>query len=127
LIIRSQVVVGFNTTGLLEAVAAGKPVIVPNFGEACDETMQDLIVDLGKAVEYARSPDELKTLIANYADHPREIPAELPQETLRVLRYWTGNDDGCAGQRAVEAVRAEIRDSAYRAFGASAELATARA
>ena len=43
LIARCQVVVGFNTTGLLEAIATGKPVIVPRFAEASDPAMQDLI------------------------------------------------------------------------------------
>jgi hypothetical protein len=108
LIIRSQVIVGFNTTGLLEALAAGKRVIVPNFGEACEEGRQDLIIDLGGAVEYARSPDELKTMVARYAERPREIAAELPQEAKRVLDYWTGNDDGHAGWRVAEAVREEV-------------------
>ena len=93
LIIRSQVVVGFNTTGLLEAVAAGKVVIVPSFGEACEEERQDLIIDLGEAVEYARSPEELKTMMCELCDRPREIAAELPQGTKRVLKYWTGNDE----------------------------------
>jgi hypothetical protein len=113
LIARSQVVVGFNTTGLLEAIAAGKSVIVPRFGEACRNEMRDLIIDLGGAVHYAGSPDELKTMIASHAEDGRDIAAELPHETERVLRHWTGNDDGGAGSRVAEAVRSEIRRSAY--------------
>ena len=34
LITESRVVVGFNTTALIEALALGKPVIVPRYGEA---------------------------------------------------------------------------------------------
>ena len=108
LITRSQVVVGFNTTGLLEAVAAGKVVIVPSFGEAREEGRQDLIIDLGEAVDYAHSPNELKMMIVRYASRPREIAVELPQAAKRVLDYWTGNDDGRAGWRVAEAVREEV-------------------
>ena len=46
LMVESRVVIGFNTTGLLEAIAAGKPVIVPWFGEAQDSAMSDHIIDL---------------------------------------------------------------------------------
>jgi hypothetical protein len=129
LIIRSQVAVGFNTTGLLEAVAAGIVVIVPRFGEAGLEEMQDLIIDLGGAVEYARSPEQLKKMIIACAERPRAIPAELPQETKRVLNYWTGNDDGRAGYRVVKAVRAELgkQSGTQLASAASAALAAIRA
>jgi hypothetical protein len=108
LIVRSNVVVGFNTTGLLEAVAAGNAVIVPSFGEAAAREMQDLIVDLGHAVTYAHSPDELMNMIEDHADHPRAIPLELSEATMRVLTYWTGNADGCGGQRVAQALRDEI-------------------
>ena len=101
-------VVGFNTTGLLEAIAAGKPVIVPRFAEASDPAMQDLIVDLDTAVEYAELPEALKTMICNHIDNPRELPAQLPTEAARALRYWVGNDDGLAGRRVLEILRAEI-------------------
>ena len=108
LIARCQVVVGFNTTGLLEAIATGKPVIVPRFAEASDPAMQDLIIDLGTSVEYAESPEALKTMICNYVKKPPALPMQLPAEAARVLRYWVGNDDGLAGRRVIEILRAEI-------------------
>ena len=67
LIAASRVVVGFNTTGLLEAIAAGRSVIVPRFLEAADPERQDLIIDLGDAVSYAGSADDLVRLIVSGA------------------------------------------------------------
>jgi len=110
LITESRVVVGFNTTGLLEAIAAGKPVIVPRFGEALEESMQDLIIDLGDAVHYANSPEDLGRLICKFAEQPAEIPGELPPKTSEVLRHWVGNDDGAAGRRVLEAINHEFSD-----------------
>ena len=113
-------------TGLLEAIAAGKSVIVPRFGEACRNDMRDLIIDLGSAVQYAGSPDELKSVIASHAERGRDITAELPPETERVLRHWTGNDDGRAGSRVAEALRSEIKRATYpRSNSASASPASA--
>ena len=108
LIARCQVVVGFNTTGLLEAIATGKPVIVPRFGEAADPAMQDLIIDLGDAVDYADSPESLKAKISHYAKNPPPIPAQLSPEVAEILRYWVGNDDAGAGRRVVAILRAEV-------------------
>jgi len=73
--VESRVVVGFNTTGLLEAVAAGKPVIVPSFGEAQDPRMRGHIIDLQDAVTYASSPDELVRLVEDRVDHPLSMYA----------------------------------------------------
>jgi hypothetical protein len=103
LIAASRVVVGFNTTGLLEAIAAGKPVIVPRFIEAGEPERQDLIIDLGEAVSYASSANHLVELILVEAKR-RKLAAELPEPAAKVLRYWVGNDDGQAGRRTLQAI-----------------------
>ncbi len=108
LITESDVVIGFNTTALLEALAAGKPVIVPQFAEAEDARMRPLVIDVGPAVERATSPQELVRLASAHLDATSAVPAELPQAALEALTYWVGNDDGQAGARVREAVRAEI-------------------
>jgi hypothetical protein len=108
LITESSVVVGFNTTGLIEAVAAGKPVVVPWFGEVHDETMRDLILDLADAVDYAHSPGELVERIVAQLAPGATVPAELQASSTKMLRRLVGNDDGGAGARVLQAVRGEI-------------------
>jgi glycosyltransferase involved in cell wall biosynthesis len=108
LIAESQVIVGFNTTALLEALAAGKPVIVPDFGEARDPAMAGLIIDLGEAVHKPDSPDELKRLACRYIDTKAAPTRELSSTAAETLRQWVGNDDGRAGRRVLEAVKEEI-------------------
>ena len=105
LMAESRVVVGFNTTGLLEAVAAGKPVIVPWFGEAQDGAMREHIIDLGQAVTYALSPEELIRQVSECIENPRDVPSGLDDTTARVLEYWVGNHDGAAGDRVYHAVK----------------------
>ncbi len=108
LIGQSRAVVGFNSTALLEALAAGKPVIVPDFAEARDPAMRDLVIDLGEAVEKASSPDDLSRAMHRHLDTWTEPAEELPAISLDTLRQWVGNDDGAAGQRVSAAVRSEI-------------------
>lgn len=108
LLTETHVVVGFNTTGLLEAIAAGKPVIVPRYGEALDYKARDFAIDLGDAVDYAHSPDEIIDLACRYVDGGTTVPSELSSSAMRALRQWTGNDDGAAGRRVLAAIRAEL-------------------
>ena len=109
LITASNIIIGFNTTALLEAIAAGKPVIVPRFMETADPARRDLIIDLGDAVDYAHSPMELVELICRYAKQPAKVSLNLPSKSSRILRHWVGNDDGAAGRRVLEAVNNEIQ------------------
>ena len=108
LMTESRVVVGFNTTGLLEALALGKPVIVPRFGEALDPVLRKFVIDLGSAVEYADSPAQLRELVAFHAGRPLVTPLELSPQVEQILRYWIGNDDGLAGRRAYDAIHKEV-------------------
>jgi glycosyltransferase involved in cell wall biosynthesis len=108
LIFQHDVVCGFNSTSLLEALAAGKPVVVPHYAEALEAEMQPYLVDLEDAVEYAESPEELAELLVRCARERRQPSADLPAATARVLDKWLFNSDGQAGLRVREAVLAEI-------------------
>lgn len=108
LITRSHVVIGFNTTGLLEAIAAGKPVIVPNFHEASEPKLQSLIIDLGDAVERASSSEDLIARASRHLnDHVNPSP-DLSPAAIQTLEHWVGNSDGCSGERVLTAIRNEI-------------------
>ena len=111
LITASRVVVGFNTTALIEALALGKPVIVPRYGEARDPDLQKFIIDLGDAVEYADSPRELKEMVAFSANQPAVAALDLKTNARKILKYWLGNDDGEAGRRAYHAIWQEVMRS----------------
>ncbi|NWG24079.1 MAG: hypothetical protein HXY30_06610 [Pseudorhodoplanes sp.] len=109
LMAESRVVVGFNTTGVLEALALGKPVIVPRFGEAVDPVLRKFVIDVGDAADYADSPAQLRELVLARAIQPLNTPLELPERVKKILQYWLGNEDGLAGRRAYEAICREIK------------------
>ncbi len=107
LVTGSRVVVGFNTTGLLEALALGKTVVVPQFAEAEDETLREFTYDLGASVTYAGSGDELKQILDQKLMHAGQIPATLTDNVRSSLEKWLGNSDGNAAQRAIDVIYAE--------------------
>ena len=114
----SAAVCGFNSTSLLEAMAAGKPVVVPRFAEAGEPAMRRYLIDFDDAVEYADSADELVARLRALARRPRPPSAELPVPVARLLDRWLHNADGRAGERVREAVLAETRTAAKAAAGA---------
>jgi hypothetical protein len=103
-----DVVCGFNSTALLEALAAGRPVVVPRFAEAADLEMRPFVVDLGDAVDYADDPRALGERLAELARSRVPPSAGLPDTSREVLEAWLFNADGRAGERVRSAVRAEI-------------------
>jgi hypothetical protein len=100
LMAEAAVVCGFNSTSLLEALAAGRPVVTPWFAEAKNPDFLPFILDLGEAVVKAGTRQELQDLLAKYARKREESAAQLNDQVKTTLRYWLGNDDGKAGERA---------------------------
>ena len=105
---QADAVCGFISTALLEALAAGKPVIQPCFAEATDESYSDYLLDLGEASANATDPEHLIALLATTARRRAPVTADLHPAAAVALQRWTGNNDGKAGQRVAAAVAEEI-------------------
>ena len=101
-------IVGHNTTVLLEGLAAGKPVIVPDFAEALDPLYHGYIVDVGAGAHYPHSEVDLVRTVSIHCQGSLTIPAELSQANVDALIHWTGNADGQSAARVQAAVMHEI-------------------
>lgn len=110
LIFAADVVCGFNTTALVEAIAADAAVVVPKFAGAVDPAMAGYVMDFGDAVEGAESLAKMTESLVSLARRGRLAPArKLNDEQRRILDHWVGNADGCAGER--------VRDALSRIVG----------
>jgi hypothetical protein len=107
-ITRADVVCGFITTALFESLAAGRPVVMPRFAEAAEPWAASYVLDLGGAVELARSADELAASLCATARRRTPVSASLSPDAARELQTWTGNADGAASARVAAAVWSEI-------------------
>jgi hypothetical protein len=103
-IAQASVVCGLHSTLLLEALAAGRPVIVPWYAEALDPEIRRYLFDLGPAVLKTASADEFIERVRGVALTQAPVPAALPLQTQKFLREWVGNDDGKASERAAAAI-----------------------
>ena len=96
LLARASVAVAFNSTVILEAIAAGVPVVVPAFAEASDTPAWRY--ELGDAVTEVRSEDALAdAILATAAPRPLEA---LTAPMRDALTRYVGDADGRAGDRA---------------------------
>ena len=108
LLFEAAVVTGLHSTLLMEGLAAGRPVVVPWYGEVLDPNIARYVFDLGPAVIRATSPGALTDTLKRLARARTAVPAELSFETVKILREWLGNEDGRAGERAAAAIRRVI-------------------
>jgi hypothetical protein len=104
----ASLVCGLHSTLLVEGLAAGRPVLVPWYGEVLDPSISRYIFDLGDAVIRASSPAEFLEQMKLLARARKPVPKALPPKTVRILHEWLGNEDGRAGERAANAIRCVI-------------------
>jgi hypothetical protein len=97
---QAGVVVGLNSTVLLEAIAAGRPTVVLELGEVRD-TAADFLVDLGGAASIVRDEAAAVPTILGLAADPPRVPHTLDDRSIAVLERWAGNADGRATERTV--------------------------
>ncbi len=112
LIVNTQVVVGFQTTALFEAMAAGKKVVYTFWTENTPRFVHALIPfhEMGDALGVARSPQELRELVLS--DRGFDVADEQAQRRLQEAEKQLGPLDGQAAQRCLKAIEAFVREYA---------------
>lgn len=94
---RIDVAVGFNTTGLFEAVAAGVATISSELGVRRGGVVDRYLYDFENTVALATNKTELYRLLDEALSGNHVEPPKLSRD--RVLDRYLGNSDGCAGLR----------------------------
>jgi hypothetical protein len=108
----ASVVCGLQSTLLLEALAAGRPVVVPWYAEALRPEVNAFLFDLGDAAIKVGSAGELIAVARSLALARSSVLEELAPEVSRLLEEWLGNGDGRASQRAARAILSVVQKNA---------------
>lgn len=104
-VLGATVICGLHSTGLLEALAANKPVIIPVFEESADAGNQHHFIDFGESVIYAKSKQELLARIEYELEQGATLDRPFSEATRALLDHWLGNSDGAASARAAEEIK----------------------
>ncbi len=103
-LLKATVICGLHSTGLLEALAAGKRVVIPMFEESADAANRHHFIDFGDTVIYASSKQDFVMRIER--ELQESAPGRpLPEATRALLDHWLGNSDGGASARAAAEIR----------------------
>jgi hypothetical protein len=105
---QAGVVAGLNSTMLLESIAAGRPTVALELGEAAN-TARDFVVDLAGAAEIVRDEESAVACLVRLVESSPMVAGELTPTEVAVLERWTGNPDGHATARTVEQLALAMR------------------
>ncbi len=104
LLVNAQVVIGFQTTALIEAMVTDTPIIYTFWGEAKDRWADDLIPFHATAgVQTVNSPSELTAAIDTALQHPDISPATRAARDAFVAEYFT-TVDGHSAKRTLASI-----------------------
>lgn len=95
---KAAVVIGFNTTAVLEAMAAGVPVIVPNIFSPQEKENAGFSHDVNDGALVPTSETELRSMVLDAVEAKLKFP-ELTLGQKHALDRMMGNSDGKSGQR----------------------------
>jgi hypothetical protein len=118
LLCQTDVVIGFNSTTLLEAAIMDLPVILPVFAEIAEPRWHDYLMfadELG-CFDVAHSPEELQRLIERRLASP-EIAVNVQRMRRRVFEKYVSTLDGTATARYQNILLSYIRPSAAARSG----------
>jgi hypothetical protein len=114
LILAADVVVGFQSTALLEAMLAGRPVVYTGWDDRAAAMGGDLIPfsDWGDVITVLRRPDELPDAAASLRGTRCSDSALTRRRTI--AEHYLGPLDGGASARVLAVIRSEAADRAQR-------------
>lgn len=125
LILEADAVVGFQTTALYEAMAAGKPIAYTAWG-ASYERFAPLLIPFDQRddlIQVVRSGEEL----ASWLREPPSVDATQHVRRLTFVEEMLGLFDGKAATRTLQAIRSETEKWSSRAATSSRRRMLGRA
>jgi len=122
LIVTADVVVGFQSTALLEAMLAGRPTVYTGWDESAIEMGGDLIPfqDWDGELAVLRAPDEFAPTVASLRG--RRFDGDVQTRRRAIAERYLGPLDGGACDRVLAILAAEAADWARRRGAAETEL-----
>lgn len=92
------VAIGFNSTAVVEAIAAGVPVVVPNIFSEREKHIAKYAHAVNEGALVAETAEDLKSMVSEILQ-TRHRYEELSPAQANVLGKLLGNSDGRSGER----------------------------
>ena len=112
-----RVVIGFNSTALLEGMASGVPVLIPLWAEAANTKNANNLLLFAHGATQVPDPKSMNDAIKRHIDFPQPVSKRLDLGVEQELSHWVNNPDGRASFRAWQIMQDCLDE--YRACGKS--------
>ncbi len=114
LLVNADIVVAFQSTVVLEALAIGKPIIYTywtDIVQLCEESLLPYH-KYSNILHCARSPQQLISLILDTESHKNNVDPDVARSRLELVREYLGLMDGKASMRTWNAIQRTTIDRA---------------
>jgi len=112
LIVNSSVVLGYNSTALVEGIAANKPIISPDFNAVLGSNNRGVFKDYNDLLNYVTTYDGMEKIILNCKDY-YSVAIDRKDQFLEPLIF---KNDGKASQRAESAIIETIEERKRKSY-----------
>ena len=104
LIKNSKVVVGFQSSALIESLILKKPIIVPYFNINKSKEFERCTLNLRECSYYANSESLMKDLLSDICDNKIGFPSIEDIKRKNIINHYIGNSDGKSSNRLLVAL-----------------------
>ena len=95
----AKVVVGFQSTGLLEALILRKPIIIPYIGFELNEVFEKCTLNLNEVTYYAKDNDSMTKHLEDICNNKIHFPIKDKSKVDSIIDHYIGNHDGKSSDR----------------------------
>ena len=95
----AKVVVGFQSTGLLEALILRKPIIIPYIGFELNEVFKKCTLNLNEVTYHAKDNDSMIKHLEDICNNKIHFPIKDKSKVDSIIDHYIGNHDGKSSDR----------------------------
>ena len=104
---KAKIVIGFNTTAVLEGVLANRDIIIPYFDTKKMKKNKDLVMDFNTKQYAVQSEDKFYKKL-NFHLNKKYHFRELNKKEKNILKKFVGNSDGNSSKKLSDFLKNEI-------------------
>ena len=104
---KAKIVIGFNTTAVLEGVLANRDIIIPYFDTKKMKKNKDLVMDFNTKQYAVQSEDKFYKKLKFHLSKKYHF-RELNKKEKNILKKFVGNSDGNSSKKLSDFLKNEI-------------------
>ena len=102
LIIDAKAVIGFQSSGLIEALILKKPIIIPYFNVNTSQKFKECTLKLEEIAHYAYNPDSMLEYLNNVCNDKISFSETQVEKVRNIINHYIGNNDGKSSDKLLD-------------------------